>query len=155
MKSMHPWFLSAALFTSVGCDPGDEEQAIELFDGEVAEQPEHLDIDQVDDSAVEAPDPLATYWDCPDSSSFCFWFQPGYGGKPIAFPPGDFAIKDFGKDVWSMLKRKGTYRVKLFSEPNYKGNCKVFGLSGDSAQSPNLGKVRSARRMEPSEGPCS
>lgn len=166
-------FLSLSLSLSVaialpGCDefdaetpfdaePADEELAVDeeggLFHAEIDDEPD--DIDPLDALTATAPDPSATYWDCKDSSAFCFWTTTGYGGTPSALPKGDFAIK-FNSPVWSMLKRKGTYRVKLFGNDNFTGNCAVFGLGDAYAASSKLPfAVKSARRMEPWENGCS
>ena len=157
-------FLSASLLlcvsAAVGCDPGDEEPAAELADDEFVEdeaddeQPANPAVAPLDELAVEAPEPSATYEQCPWHASFCFWQAPNYGGQPIIFPTGDFAVNKFDPPVRSILKRNGTYRVKLFSQPGFKGTCKVFGVDGQWAQSPNLFEVRSARRMEPHEAFC-
>lgn len=112
-------------------------------------------IDPLDPLTATEPDPSAAYGDCKESSAFCFWTQTGYAGTPSALPKGDFAIK-FKDPVWSMLKRNGTYRVKLFGNDNFTGNCAVFGLKDVYAASPKLPfAVKSARRMEPWEGGCS
>ena len=159
MKSIHNRLFADLLptfFAAAGCDPGDEAQAIELSEEELIaddEQAEQQDIDRVEELAVEAPEPLAGYWDCPAQGNFCFWSQPNYGGQPIVFPAGDFAV-NFDPPVRSVMKRNGTYRVKLYGQPHFKGNCKVFGAEGDYAASPNLFEIRSARRMEPGEAFC-
>ena len=163
--------LSLSLSTAIalpGCDeadakstpseaePVDEEWAVEeergLSHAEIDHEPD--DIDPLDALTATTPDPSATYYDCKDSSAFCFWTKTGYGGTPSTLPKGDFAIK-FKDPVWSMLKRKGTYRVKLFGNDNFAGNCAVFGLQDAYAASPNLPfAVKSARRMEPWQQRC-
>lgn len=159
MKSAYTRFFAVLLPTlsaTVGCDPSDEEQAIELPDDELIaddEQAEQQDIDRADELAAEAPEPLAGYNQCPDQGKFCFWSQPDYGGQPLVFPAGDFAV-NFNPPVQSMLKRNGTYRVKLFTQPHFKGGCQVVGPDFEYAASPNLGKIWSARRMEPGEAFC-
>ncbi len=165
MESLYPKMITAALLFTVAaapaCDPSDEDHTLErnedelLADAELADdEAEHDALHSLDELA-EAPNPVAGYWDCPASASFCFWQQSKYGGYPTALPKGDFAI-NFGTSIKSMLKRNGTYRVKLFSKAGFAGNCAVFGLADQYADSPNLPfEVRSARRMEPWEGGCS
>lgn len=165
VDSLYLKLITSALLLTVAaasaCDPLDEEHTLErtedelLIDGEQADdEAEHDALDPLDELA-DAPNPVAGYWDCPASASFCFWQQIKAVGYPTALPKGDFAI-NFGTPIRSMLKRDGTYRVKLFSKAGFKGNCAVFGLEGEYAYSPNLPfEVRSARRMEPSEGGCS
>ncbi len=165
MNSLYPKLITAAFLFTVAaapaCDPIDEDHALEPSEDELL-----ADALPADDAAeghaldpfdklAEAPDPVAGYYDCPASASFCFWQQIKYGGYPTVLPKGDFAI-NFGTPIRSMVKRDGTYRVKLFSKAGFGGNCAVFGLADKYAQSPNLPfEVRSARRMEPSEGGCS
>lgn len=161
-------FLSAAIALP-GCDevdgestPSDAEPVDEELSVEEERGPSHAEIDDgpddiapLDALTATAPDPGAAYSDCKDSSAFCFWTKTNYGGTPSALPKGDFAIK-FNNPVWSMLKRKGTYRVKLFGNDNFTGNCAVFGLDDAYAASSKLPfAVKSARRMEPWENGCS
>jgi len=169
MKSLYPKWITAALLFSVAatpaCDVIDEDHAIERSeddlladadaDADADDQAMHDAIDPPDEF-TEAPDPAAANGSCPSSASFCFWTQTEYGGVRTALPKGDFAINNFATSVKSMLKRNGTYRVKVFSMAGYKGSCSVFGLADKFAQSPNLPfAVKSARRMEPWEGGCS
>ena len=169
MNKKFTLFLSlSAAIALPGCDEFDAENTpsdAESVDVEFAVEEERelshaeiddeSDIDPLDALTATAPDPSTTYWDCTDSSAFCFWTKTGYGGTPSALPKGDFAIK-FKDPVWSMLKRKGTYRVKLFGNDNFTGNCAVFGLEDAYAASPQLPfAVKSARRMEPWENGCS
>lgn len=162
--------LSLSMLTAIalpGCDefapertrsaaaPVDEEFVDEepgVSHAEIDDEPD--DINAPDDLTATAPEPTATYWDCKDSSAFCFWPKTGYGGTPYALPKGDFAIK-FSAPVLSMLKRNGTYRVKLFGNDNFTGNCAVFGLEDAYADSSKLPfPVKSAKRMEPWEKGC-
>lgn len=167
MYSLYPRLIATALlFTGAvapACDPINEDHAHEFSEDALLADAEPADADDADDAdanaplnaLAEAPDPVAAYGECPASASFCFWYQIKYGGYPTALPKGDFAI-NFVHPVSSMIKRSGTYRVKLFSKPGFKGNCAVFGLADKYAESPNLPfEVLSARRMEPWEGGCS
>jgi hypothetical protein len=166
MNSMNPNLIAAALlFTAAAapaCDPIDEDHALERSDDEFLADAEQADDDDAEhngldhlDNLAQAVDPVASYGECPASASFCFWSEIKYGGFPTVLSKGDFAI-NFVTPVKSMLKRNGTYRVKLFSKAGLKGNCAVFGPADKYAASPNLPfAVLSARRMEPWEGGCS
>lgn len=165
MNSMNQKLIAAALlFTAAAapaCDPIDEDHPLErsdddfLADADPAEDDaEHDGLHHLDNLA-QAVDPIASYGECPASASFCFWSDIKFGGFPTILSKGDFAI-NFVTPVKSMLKRNGTYRVKLFSKAGFKGNCAVFGLADKYAESANLPfQVLSARRMEPWEGGCS
>lgn len=166
MRSTYTKIVAAALFCSTlavhGCDPGDEEDlSVRADDADDADDALVADDEQVpvaDAFAVEGPDPSGLYTDCLVNKRFCFWGQANYQGKPlIMLGEGDFAIKDFGVAIWSVRKREKTYRVKLFSDPNYKGSCMVLGPDFKDVSVPKLpfpNGARSARRMEPSEGGC-
>lgn len=164
MNSLHPNLIITALIFTVAaapaCDAIDEDDILDstedelLADAELADDRAEHARDAIDGLA-DAPSPVLSYGECPASASFCFWEQNKYGGYPTALPKGDFAI-NFDTPIKSMLKRNGTYRVKLFSKAGFTGNCAVFGLADKYADSPNLPfDVRSAQRMEPWEGGCS
>lgn len=100
------------------------------------------------DPLAEAPGPDGTFYDCPGAANFCFWYAAAYNGVPLGVSGGDFAI-NFQYPVYSLRKREGTLRVKVFSGSNFTGSCKVVGPEGAAAAEPYLPfAVYSARRME-------
>lgn len=138
-----------------GCDPGDEGEAA-LLDQEIDEEADEREgVDALDDFAVELGDPSAAGVDCPPHANFCFWKLANYVGKPMVLTAGAFAISDFPDGVRSALKVAGAYRVRMHSEPNFKGSCLVLGPAEKHAQTPNLAFVaRSARRIDPGAPGC-
>jgi len=163
MKSMYMKVVTVALVCSTlavqGCDPGEEEGDLSVRvddeDEAVVSDDEGVSVEGV--FVVEAPDPSGLWTDCPAHKRFCFWGQVNYQGKPLALGEGDFAIKDFGVAIWSVRKLEKSYRVKLFSDPNYKGSCMVLGPDFKDVSVPKVpfpNGARSARRMEPGEGGC-
>lgn len=161
MKSTYLTLTSAALLAAIfalGCEPDDDPDAAEQSsDLELVADDEEIDeqrgIEALEVVSAAPTDPSEAYADC-TGAGFCFWTQIEYGGKPYIQPKGDFAVS-FAQPIRSARKHQGTYRVKMFSNPNFTGQCMVFGCEGCGASSPKLlFPVRSARRMKPSEPGC-
>lgn len=140
--------------TLLACDLDDQDLP---GDAQFADIPD--DIDAALELAVEDP-PEAAYDDCPAWANFCFWTGAWYEGVMTPLSGGDFAINFVAPDgkprpVYSMRKRSGTYRVKVFSGFNMTGSCKVIGPDGGAALEPVLPfAALSAKRIEPTAKGC-